>query len=173
MNSAVDTGGGIYTYASGLNTLTNCTFAWNSAGTGGGIYGGGTTTIRNSIFYFDSALQEIYKHSGTMTIIFSNIMGGYTGEGNIDKHPEFVTGGDFHLSALSPCIDTASPVNAPEIDIDDELRPHGAGYDMGADEFDGIPVTPPPPPSKADLNEDGVVDGLDVSIFATEFGKIY
>jgi len=169
MNNAGNGGGGIY--ISGVNTLTNCTFAWNSAGKGGGIYGvSGTTTIRNSIFYFDSALQEIYKHSGTMTITYSNIMGGYTGEGNIDKHPEFATGGDFHLSALSPCIDTASPVNAPDIDIDDELRPHGDGYDMGADEFDGIPA---PLPGKADLNEDGVVDGLDVSILATEFGKIY
>jgi len=152
-------------------TFTNCTFAWNSATHGGGICSwNSVSTIRNSIFYFDSALQEIYKTGGTITITYSNIMGGYTGEGNITVNPEFVTGGDFHLSASSPCIDTASPANAPATDIDNELRPHGAGYDMGADEFDGIPA---PPPSKADLNEDGVVDGLDVSLFATEFGKIY
>jgi len=42
---------------------------------------------------------------------------------------------------------------------------------MGADEFDGIPVSHPVV-SKADLNEDGVVDGLDVALFAEEYGKL-
>lgn len=169
-------GGGIY--ASNATFLTtNCTFAWNSARAGGGIYFTNTSnsyvcTIRNSIFYFDSALQEIYRASGTLSITYSNILGGYAGEGNIDENPEFAANGDYHLSALSPCIDTATPENAPDSDLDGELRPAGEGYDMGADEFDGIPAPPPPTPSRADLNNDGVVDGLDAALFAQEFGRI-
>ncbi|MBU4262276.1 MAG: right-handed parallel beta-helix repeat-containing protein [Proteobacteria bacterium] len=171
-NSATGNGGGIY-IGGGAHSFTNCTFAWNNAKSGGGLYSRSSsyTYIRNSIFYFDSALQEIYSAAGTITITYSDIMGGYTGEGNIDENPEFVAGGDFHLSALSPCIDTASPDNAPDSDLDDELRPAGEGYDMGADEFDGIPAPPPLTPSRADLNNDGVVDGLDVALFAAEFGR--
>lgn len=167
-NSTTGTGGGIFSN-SGSPSLMNCTLAWNSAQSGGGIYSNSSYyTIHNTIFYFDAALQEISRNGGSITITYSNIQGGYAGEGNIDENPEFVTGGDFHLSGASPCIDTATPENAPDTDLDDELRPAGEGYDMGADEFDGIPA---PQPSKADLNNDGVVDGLDVAIVAAEFGS--
>jgi hypothetical protein len=167
-NSAGTANGGGVLFGFSSPIITHCTFAWNRAGKGGGIYSFiAPTTITNSIFFFDSGPDEIYLSNSHATVTNSNIMGGYTGEGNINANPEFVANGDFHLSALSPCIDTANPVNAPATDIDGELRPQGAGYDMGADEFDGITL------NKADLNGDGVVDGLDVSLFAKEFGKIY
>ncbi len=96
-------------------------------------------------------------------------MGGFTGVGNIKENPQFITGGDYHLSASSPCIDMANPGNAPDIDIDGELRPQGNGYDIGADEFDGIPA---PPPCRADLNKDGDVDASDLALFAIEYSRM-
>jgi hypothetical protein len=123
--------------------------------------------ISNCIFYWDSGLQEIY---GGVTVTYSNVMGGFSGDGNIDANPQFATGGDWHLAENSPCIDTANPDVAPGTDLDGELRPVGNGYDMGADEFAGESV-PPPTPCKADLNDDGVVDGLDVAIVAAEYGR--
>jgi hypothetical protein len=54
--------------------------------------------------------------------------------------------GDYHLADGSPAIDagtdrTSAPpaVHAPSTDYDDEPRPSGAGYDIGADEFVPVP----------------------------------
>ena len=95
-------------------------------------------------------------------------MGDYEGEGNIDKLPSFIGGGDYHLEGDSPCIDAGTSEGAPDTDIDGELRPQGAGYDMGADECDGVP---PPPACKGDFDNDGDVDGSDLAVFAAEFGR--
>ncbi len=172
-NADNNSGGGIYVYISSPS-ITNCTFAWNQASYGAGFraqanypYTSSRPVISNSIFYFDSGLQEIYGGNPT-TVTYSNVMGGFTGDGNIDEDPQFAAGGDFHLSASSPCIDIASPDVAPGIDLDEELRPQGNGYDMGADEFDGVPA---PPPCKADLNKDGDVDASDLAIFAAEYSR--
>lgn len=43
--------------------------------------------------------------------------------------------GDYHLSSGSPCIDKGTETGAPAVDIDGDIRPQGAGYDMGADEY--------------------------------------
>jgi hypothetical protein len=54
--------------------------------------------------------------------------------------------GDYHLAGGSPAIDagtdrtTTSPVvQAPSTDYDDEPRPSGAAYDIGADEVQLAP----------------------------------
>jgi hypothetical protein len=61
--------------------------------------------------------------------------------------------GNYHLPATgSPALNAgaasktigALTVNAPVFDIDNEPRPAGAGFDIGADEF--APPAPPPPP---------------------------
>lgn len=60
--------------------------------------------------------------------------------GNISQDPLFVDAArdDYHLQAASPCIDRgASPISytlVPGHDWDDQGRPAGSGYDMGADE---------------------------------------
>ena len=54
--------------------------------------------------------------------------------------------GDYHLQAVSPVIDggaAASLINpaidAPLTDYDDEARPSGTGFDIGADEWQLAP----------------------------------
>jgi hypothetical protein len=75
-------------------------------------------------------------------ITYSDIQGGdpdnpgspYPGMGNILCDPAFVGNGDYHLTNSSCCIDTGTDVDAPDYDIDGDIRPQGDGYDMGADE---------------------------------------
>ncbi len=171
MNSAGNAGGGIYSGGSSSSpSITNCTIAWNGAYQGGGIYcpDNPSASITNCILYFDSGDAEIV---GSPTVTYSDVMGGYPGEGNINNNPLFVEGGDYHLQGISPCIDAATPEGAPDTDIDGELRPQGEGYDMGADECDGVPPPPPPSPCKGDFDNDGNVDASDLAVFAAEFGR--
>ncbi|MEZ4659066.1 MAG: choice-of-anchor Q domain-containing protein [Caldilineaceae bacterium] len=46
--------------------------------------------------------------------------------------------GDYHLNAGSPAIDSGASgranISAPQSDYDEDVRPQGAGFDMGADE---------------------------------------
>ncbi len=165
INGSASNGAGIFCDHSSPS-ITNCTISGNSASSnGGGIYCySSSPSITNCILYFDSP-YEIY---GSPTVTYSDIMGGYEGEGNIDKLPSFIGGGDYHLEGDSPCIDAGTSEGAPDTDIDGELRPQGAGYDMGADECDGVP---PPPACKGDFDNDGDVDGSDLAVFAAEFGR--
>jgi hypothetical protein len=57
--------------------------------------------------------------------------------------------GDYHIPSTSPAVDGAAaskaPVNAPLSDYDNDVRPAGSGFDIGADEIaGGITVTPFP-----------------------------
>jgi len=74
---------------------------------------------------------------------------GYSGSnGNIQQLPGFVGGGNYHLSASSPCIDvgTNAAPSIPSTDIDGDTRiidgndDGSAVVDMGADEV--VPATP-------------------------------
>ncbi len=44
---------------------------------------------------------------------------------------------DFHLRENSPAIDSGSSIDAPSDDFDENSRPQGTGYDLGAFEFMG------------------------------------
>jgi len=52
-------------------------------------------------------------------------------------NPEFVDfeGGDYHLKSESPCIDSGAALSNVTDDYDGNLRPQGAGYDIGAFEY--------------------------------------
>ena len=74
-----------------------------------GIYGisGVDIEIHNSIVYCDTS----YHYTGEMTATYSDIKGGFVGEGNIDSDPLFCDYGyqNYHLLEGSPCIDTGNP----------------------------------------------------------------
>jgi len=131
------------------STITNCTLFNNSANYGAGIFNDTSSpTITNCILWASKTLDgpEIYNYdSSSPTVTYSDIKGGYEGEGNINSDPLFVdpANNDLHLQANSPCIDTGNS-SAPEIpsnDFEGDLRIADgdsdgmATVDMGADEY--------------------------------------
>ncbi len=102
-------GGGLYSLVSSP-ALANCTLTRNLASDGGGaLFGPGSDpTFANCILWADTP-QEL--SAGSPTLIFSNIQGGWVGEGNIDADPGFRTYGRFEylLRPGSPCIDAGDP----------------------------------------------------------------
>jgi len=81
--------------------------------------------VSNDIIYGSSNIVYL-DESSTIQVSYSDIEGGWEGEGNIDADPLFVApdSGDFHLQATSPCIDAGDP-SSP-------LDPDGTIADMGA-----------------------------------------
>jgi hypothetical protein len=95
--------GGVYVNG-GVVQVENSTFASNNRE---GIYrGGGTVTILNSIIYFNNSNGT--QVTGTATITYSDVQGGYTGEGNINVNPllDPVTA---KISKYSFCVDAGNP----------------------------------------------------------------
>ncbi len=133
-------GGGIYLHDSSP-AITNCTITQNSTSLAGGAitcYYYSYPQIVNCISWNNYSQSEIFirsEYPSFATVTYSDIEGGWTGEGNIDIDPRFVDPGkeDFHLLFESPCIDTGCDAGI-YVDIDGDSRPLGNGFDMGADE---------------------------------------
>ena len=136
-NSASYYGGGIF-YENSSPEITNCTITDNSASHyGGGIYClYSSATITNCILWGDSSPSgaEIYSFEASPVVTYSDIQGGWPGTGNKNADPLFFGGGDYHLTLSSPCIDSGTDAGV-YTDIDGDVRPLRAGFDMGADEY--------------------------------------
>ncbi|MHC4432495.1 MAG: choice-of-anchor Q domain-containing protein, partial [Planctomycetota bacterium] len=129
-------------------TVTNCTFYGNSAYRVGGVLNINCyPTVTNCIIWGNTdelhnsgEAGQIDGNLGWMTIDYSCIQhwsGFLGGVGNIGADPMFVGGGDCHLLAGSPCIDTGDDL-APSLlgpDLDGNPRIVGLTVDMGAYEF--------------------------------------
>jgi hypothetical protein len=135
-------GGGLYVYGSGAK-VTNCTIAGNvdDLGATGGIEIAGTAAaavIVNTVLWNNTGAEV----TGSATVTYSDVEGGFAGTGNIDADPLFVGSGDYHLDAGSPCIDvgTNTAPQIPSTDIDGLPRISDGDcngvfvVDMGADE---------------------------------------
>jgi hypothetical protein len=125
--------------------LINCTLAENSAPNGGGIYNhsGTSATIINCIIWGND-WDELA--GGGFEVSYSDIEGGWPGQGNIDTDPCFAelgywdpngvwVDGDYHLLEGSPCIDAGDPnyiAEPNETDLDGRPRVIGGQIDMGA-----------------------------------------
>jgi hypothetical protein len=89
-------------------------------------------------------------------VTYSDVRGGYAGEGNLNADPEFAdpTDGEFSLRKGSPCIDTghdAGSLGLGSVTTDSDGKPRGydgdglgrgttgdgSDYDMGAYEYSG------------------------------------
>jgi len=128
-------GGGIYCDWGGNPVLKNVIISNNTAIYGGGIRGAGNSTnagssptlinvvitsnsgmgldlynsnsvIKNTINYHNG--YETIPTFNNLNISYSNIEGGWEGEGNIDANPLFCDpdSGDYTLAENSPCIGT-------------------------------------------------------------------
>ncbi len=118
------------------NTLVNNT----ATVAGGAIYtSGASPIIKNCIIYGNESPVEASAVSFSNVvpeISFSNIQGGWNGEGNISMDPEFVDN-SFTLSDSSPCLDAGDPA---EIYDDEESGKGAARNDMGATGGDALLV---------------------------------
>ncbi|MCF7811053.1 choice-of-anchor D domain-containing protein, partial [bacterium] len=129
-NSASHLAGAVYSLAD-LVTIENCTF-WNNTHENGTVYvtGAGCVIDVNNCIFWEGDQDFVELDGGSNSVTYSNVQGGYGGDGNIDSDPLFVDadGGDFHLTENSPCIDTGDP------ESDDD--PDGTRADMGAYYFE-------------------------------------
>ncbi|MEE9131513.1 MAG: hypothetical protein V3T84_15970 [Phycisphaerales bacterium] len=113
VSGLIGLGGGMVVLSDSFARVINTTIAANSA-----IEGGAVATI-NSITRVSNSLlwanipDEI---SGSANVFYSNIQGGWFGDGNIDADPLFVDpdNDDYHISASSPCIDAAANIIVPK-----------------------------------------------------------
>jgi parallel beta-helix repeat protein len=152
-NSAVTSGGGVRNHGSSI-ILTNCTFAQNSAQNGNAVACITTYALSPSYISLAGCIlwdggEEIWTKGNysTIEIAYSDIQGGWEGEGNINLDPLFAEpeNGDYHLKSeagrwdpvseswvhgdvTGPCIDAGDP-NSP---VGDEPVPNGGRINMGA-----------------------------------------
>lgn len=100
-NTATTYGGAIFTENSSIPTIVNCTITENSAVTNGGGGLKGTATVGNTIVYGNTGGQI----SGSPTVTYSCIEGGYTGTTNVKGNPKFVdaTIKNYRLNSYSSC----------------------------------------------------------------------
>ena len=106
------------------NTIVNNSSVLN----GGGIFLWSTNSVfvRNNIIWGNTApaFPQIRVQGASAEIIYNDVEGGYSGEGNINFDPEFV-GMDYYLSSTSPCIDGGKD-SIVFNDIEDTLNPGNA-----------------------------------------------
>ena len=153
-NIAGEKGGAIYSSVS-THDIENCTFADNSSLYGSGIWqSGGAANIKNNIFvgnagegslYFnynfasDVSFNDFYNNSGGdfggAAPLELGVISGINRNGtpcddfaNIFENPSFVdaVNGDYHLQAISACIDAGAPSSG--IDPDGTIKDQGCYY---------------------------------------------
>jgi hypothetical protein len=151
-NVANNDGGAAYNEFSLDLTFINCTFTQNSA------FYGNTLACNAGLQHFASDLRlsncivwdgssSIWNNdNSTISITYSDVQGGWEGEGNIIADPFFANAedGDYHLKSqagrydpvseswvvddvTSPCIDAGDP-STP---VGDEPEPNGGRINMG------------------------------------------
>ena len=127
-------------YGAGVTMLggefVNSTVIFNTA-TGDDPQGGGIftetaanspVTILNSILWGNSPSQL----NGAFAVTYSDVMGGVTGTGNIDRNPSLFPGG-FYVLAGSPAIDAGNPAPAyNDVCFSEGLSKGSSRNDMGA-----------------------------------------
>jgi len=123
-----DEGSAIYAMNSNIK-LVKTTIA-NNVGNGAIFASESKVEINSTIIWnhynvdFGEVVDKPVLGGGTFTVTYSNIEGGYPGEGNIDLNPRFKSDTIFDLSCISPCINVGDPAIAPD--------PDGTRADMGA-----------------------------------------
>jgi hypothetical protein len=176
------TGGGMYNWYNSSPTVTNCTFSNNTSNYGGGMYNyNSSPTVTNCILWGNTP-DEIVDNQSSSTVSYSDIQGGWIGEGNIDADPYFADpcNGDYHLKSqagrwdpnseswvidanTSPCIDAGNPGCPLGVEPN---NPNNIRVNMGA--YGGTAEASKSPAdwrNIADLTNDWTVDFNDLKVF--------
>jgi len=142
-------GGGMYNVA--VNPfIGNCTFTNNrSSSWGGGIQNdaGANPTVTNCILWGD--IPDEIAFSGSATVTYSDVEGGWAGIGNIDRDPKFADA-EGRLSSGSPCIDAGNNDAVPSgitTDLYGNPRILNGTVDIGASERGPQPRAGNPSPA--------------------------
>jgi hypothetical protein len=150
-NTSSSQGGGMHNWQQSQPVLINVTFSGNSAGAGGGMSNSNSSnpTIKNSIFWGNTATvynPQINNFDLSAPVVtYSDIQGGYIGEGNISADPLLgslgIYGGSMQVFPLLPgsaAIDAGNDATCASIDARGISRPQGSYCDMGAFESRGF-----------------------------------
>ncbi|MBN1346305.1 MAG: right-handed parallel beta-helix repeat-containing protein [Phycisphaerae bacterium] len=150
-NVATGDGGGIFFYLGFGSVIANCTIAANSAtdpaARGGGISDSlGDDLALNNVILWGNTPTQISDFGPTVT--YSDVQGGASGPGNIDRDPLFKNpsgydgdpatwqDNDYHIAGRSPCRNAGDPSGdyAGQTDVDGDPRVLERRVDIGADE---------------------------------------
>jgi predicted outer membrane repeat protein len=170
-------GGGVYCGGAALIGCTVTGNGVNDSDYNGALCCSGNPTVTDCIVW-GNLRDDIYVVSGSPSVTYSDVEGGFAGTGNIDADPLFADPGgpdgdpaswldsDYRLTAGSPCVDYGDPAFVPlagEVDLDGHARvwdgdgDGSARVDMGAYEFGAH--------ARGDLNCDGSINGYDIDPF--------
>ncbi|UCG60015.1 MAG: right-handed parallel beta-helix repeat-containing protein [Phycisphaerales bacterium] len=149
INLNMGAGGVVFSEQSSA-TVVNCTIYGNSGQPLRGVVlpGGGVSCDESSSIEVSSCVVWANAPGQiamlpSMNVTYSDVQGGFTGEGNIDQDPMLTP--DGHLRVGSPCTGKGDPqIERTGLDIDGESRVMSRRVDMGADEhrdidYDGLP----------------------------------
>ena len=150
VNTVTANGGGMRYEMDCMPMITNCTITGNTAqgGFGGAVYCSDQSdpTITNSILWNDSP-EEIGGETGGTIVNYSDVAGGWPGEGNDDAIPEFIDpdGPDddpdtwednsYRLSSDSPCIDAGNNAAVPPGVVTDRMGTRRPSWTWGRTSF--------------------------------------
>ena len=147
-------GGAVTTTGKSRNVnITNCTLVSNTAAIAGGAIYNTTANpvITNCILWGNSSgnqtYNDVYSDSTSIPTFNHCLIGqdnfaSLNGSNNISLHPQFAGVSNYHLTDLSPCVDTGSnsEITGIDDDIEGNTRIKSGTVDIGAYEFPGNPV---------------------------------
>lgn len=189
-NEVTDAGGAIY-IKNGDVEIFNSTIADNEAGFGGGGVRGDDVLVRNSILWnnLGNSQPDQLEASGTADVQYTDIQGGWSGTGNKNEDPKFVSpsSGNYRLQCgtpPSPAINAGHPTSSiiptDEFDVNEangtsEITPDrdlaarvvGSRVDMGSYER----LIPPCPKDIAPPGGDGEVSTPDLLAVINAWGQ--
>jgi predicted outer membrane repeat protein len=110
------------------NTLSRNDANGAATGVAFSVIVGANLSMNNSIIWGHASSIDL----AGLTITCSDIQGGYSGAGNLNTDPHFIspTTSNFHVAKTSPVVDACA--SGLPADIDDRSRPVNGLFDMGA-----------------------------------------